>query len=137
MTLAELIASEPLNAGRTDQQVLDWCNEFVNDWQDVSWLDLSMWITTNDLRGTIITRTKDADAAVATAAQHIVDCITAGQPLAMTDSRVRATLNKALPVGTVRDALVTLATKQIPRWEAAGVPRGEVTINHVAEARNA
>jgi hypothetical protein len=30
MTLKELIDSEPLNAARTDQEVLDWLNESVN-----------------------------------------------------------------------------------------------------------
>lgn len=30
MTLKELIDSEPANAGRTDQQVLDWLNETVS-----------------------------------------------------------------------------------------------------------
>lgn len=134
MTLAELVATEPLNASRTDQQVLDWCNELVADWQDVSWLDLSMWVAGADLRPALNTAVSSGTDAQKTAAQHLLDCLAAGQPLYATDARVRSTISKAVS-GQVRTDLITLATTQVPRWSQAGVPAGEVTINHVAEAR--
>jgi len=142
ITLTELIASEPANAARSDAQVLAWLTASVDTFVDVSWLDLSMWIAENDLRKTIASRVGGTDAAVSTAAQHIVDCIAAGQPLAASDARVRTTIAKAMPAGAARNALLALATKSVKRWELSK----PITLNgrwlrdgpglsHVTEAR--
>lgn len=136
MTLAELIASEPANAGRTDAEVLAWLNGTVPVFRDVSWLDLSMWIAENDLRQVIASRVGDADAATSTAAQHIVDCIVAGQPLAASDFRVRTTIAKAMPAGAARDALLALATTQTTRWSTVMREMDDASkLYYIAEAR--
>jgi hypothetical protein len=45
MTLTELIDSEPLSAGRTDQQVMDWLNETVIVENPIDFIELWEWAT--------------------------------------------------------------------------------------------
>lgn len=116
MTLAELINSEPLNAARTDAEVLAWLNESVNTFMDVGWLDLCMWVAQHAYRPTLVTAASIGTDAQKTAAQHVLDCIAAGQPLSASDSRVRAVVASAIPAGQPRTDLLALATKTMTRW---------------------
>lgn len=118
MTLEELINSDRANAGRTDAERLAWLNEAVSVFVDVSWLDLGMWVAQHNLRPSLITAATatGGTAAIRTAAQHILDCIAAGQPLYASDERVREVIGTAMPAGDARDDLVAMATTLIPRW---------------------
>lgn len=142
MTLKDLIDSDPANSSRTDQQVLAWLTAEVNTWVDVSWLDLSMWIGGNDLRPTLVNKISSGTNAEKTAAQHLIDCLVAGQPLSSSDSRVRAVIAKAIPDSPVRDELLSMATASVQRWTLSApitlngrnLPDGP-GLSHVTEAR--
>ena len=133
MTLAELIASDVENATRTDAEVLTWLNAAVTSHIDISWLDLSMWMATYDLRPSLIASATTGTDQLRTAAQHLLDCITAGQPLYASDARVRTTISAAIPAGTARTALVDMGRTQKARWADAGI--GEVTLGQIEALR--
>lgn len=122
-TLAEVIALEPLNAQRTDAQVLSWILEPVSSFKDISWLDLSMWVSDYDLRPTLVASASTGTASRATGAQFILDTIASGQPLYTSDARVRGVVSKAIAPGTARDALIAMAATTVPRHEKHELPR--------------
>lgn len=132
--LRALIDTEPLNAARTDDQVLAWLQEATSTFVDVSWLDLCMWVATQGYRPTLAAAATSGNTdQVKTAAQHVLDCIAAGQPLFASDSRVRNAIAAAIPAGTARTALLALATASVTRAAAAGFPN--VNFGDVQSAR--
>ena len=116
MTLAELIATMPNEGAASDAEVLAWLDGDVTVYVDVNWLDLSMWVAGNGYRPTLIAAAASGTDARKTAAQHILDCISAGQPLYASDARVRTALAAAIPAGAARDALLALASETKSRW---------------------
>ena len=134
MTLAELIASDAQNATRTNDEVLAWLSALTETVHlDISWLDLSMWMQQHDMRPSLITSATTGTDRQRTAAQHLLDCIAAGQPLYSSDSRVRATISAAIPAGAARTALVDMGRQTLPRCTRAGYP--SVTLADVMEVR--
>lgn len=135
MTLKELIDSEAANATRTDAEVLAWLNESVTAYVDIAWLDLGMWVAKHNLRPSLITAATatGGTAALRTAAQHILDCIAAGQPLYASDERVREVIGTAMPAGAARDDLVAMATTQKTRWAASEI--SDPTLGHIEALR--
>jgi len=132
--LKALIDSEPLNAGRTDAEVLSWLGESVSVFVDVPWLDVAMWLVAQGIdRATLTTQATSGSAANKTAAQYIIDVITAGQPLQATDQRVRDTIAASGLTTGQKQALLALATEQRPRYSTAGW--SGVSLQIVATAR--
>jgi len=118
----------------SDADVLAWLLEPVTTYDDVSWLDLSMWMTAYNLRPAITTASQSgATDAIKTAAQHLLDCITAGQPLHASDIRVRAVISSAIPAGAARNALIDMSMRSVPRYRAAGLY--QVLLGDVRTAR--
>jgi hypothetical protein len=123
VTLTALIATMPGEATATDADVLAWLHETVPGWQDVPWLEFAVWLHTQGLTRAALTTAATTGGTVATqtAAQHLLDCLTAGQPLSASDSRVRAIVNASgLPAGA-KTALIALATTTAVRWSLSGV----------------
>lgn len=119
MTLAELIDSEPANAGRTDQAVLDWLDEVMTSWQDVSWLELTVWLHESGITRADLSTAAAGTGATATAAQHIIDCVAAGQVLSASDSRIRSLINASSLSGAAKASLTAAAQTSSPRWASA------------------
>ena len=135
MTLAELIASDAENATRTDAEVLTWLNTLITAFVDVDWLELTVWLHTSGITRTALAAAASSGgtAATQTAAQHILDCVTAGQPLSASDERVRNLVQASSLAGAAKSALTALATRQKARWDAAGI--GEVTLGQIEALR--
>ena len=120
MTLRTYLdANRPAWRDDTDADVLAWLLADVTVYVDVSWLDLSMWVAQYNLRPALKAAATSGTDAQQTAAQHILDCIAAGQPLYGSDSRVRTAIASAIPAGAARAALIAMATSSAPRWHAA------------------
>lgn len=120
-TLKVLIDAEPTNAARSDAEVLGWLQESVGTWQDIPWLDVAMWLVAQGIdRATLTTQATTGTAANKTAAQYVLDVITAGQPLQATDQRVRDTITASGLTAPQKAALVALATISAPRYRTAG-----------------
>ena len=66
MSLKELIDSEPLNAARTDQQVLDWLNETVTVKKGITYQDLIVWASENQIGKKIKEAIADEEATPGT-----------------------------------------------------------------------
>lgn len=143
MTLAELIASEAANATKTDSQVLEWLQELIAVREPINSRRLLRWGGADGR----LTKLREAAASHASESiRSVADAalLTVTRPdteLDLADAR-HETLVDALIAGGVLTAddkteLVTMATGAAPRWQVAGVKAGEVTLNHVSEARNA
>lgn len=130
-----LDTNRPTWREESDADVLAWLEESVTTYVDISWLDLSMWVAKHNLRPSLISAAASTGgtAALRTAAQHILDCITADQPLYASDERVRTVIGTAMPDGAARDDLVAMATTQVPRYRLAGL--SQVLIGDIGVAR--
>lgn len=119
----------------SDADVLAWLEESVTTYVDISWLDLGMWVAKHNLRPSLVTAATatGGTAALRTTAQHILDCITAGQSLYASDERVRTVIGTAMPDGPAREDLVAMATTQMPRYRLAGL--SQVLIGDIGVAR--
>lgn len=135
MTLSELIATMPDEATATDAEVLAWLVEDVDTWQDIPWLDLTVWTHTSGITRSTLTTAAGGTGATATAAQHVLDCIVAGQPLSASDQRVRDLIAASSLSSAQKNALTALATVQVPRWNFGAIDEYS-KLAHIAEARN-
>lgn len=117
MILEELIDSAPANAGRTDQEVLDWLDETVSQWVDIPWLEFQIWRHAEGVTNAMLeTVAAGVDSTRATAAQYMLDVVSAGQPFSASDPRVRTLIvDAALPAGMMA-SLQALAQVSVPRW---------------------
>ena len=115
MTLAELLATEPYDV-MTDADAAAAINAAtVSVWQDVPWLELGLWAHAQLLtRAALETAATSGTDANRTAAQHVLDCLNAGQPLSARDSRIRDLVAASSLSGPAKQALVTLATTTAP-----------------------
>lgn len=118
MTLAELIATMPGESTATDAEVLTWLQTAVDTWQDIPWLELTIWTHTSGVDRPTLETAASSGATVEdrTAAQHVIDCINAGQPLSASKQQVRDIIGASSLSGTAKTALTALATTQAPRW---------------------
>ena len=136
-TLRELIDSEPANAGRTDAEVLAWLLEPVTLYVDIEWIDLVLWPHANGLtRAVMQSAATSGTTANQTAAQHLLDCINAGQPLAASRADIRALIIASSLPTSAKNALAALATSSAERWRTGGIAGiSEMTLGKVEAAR--
>lgn len=121
--LRTLLLEAPEAIRTNARQLLTWATQDTARFEDVPWRDLVIWVAEYDLRPGLQQLLTTGDDARKTAVQFILDCITAGQALPLSDSRVLTIVGKALPSGPARDALVALARKSVPRWQEAGIDK--------------
>ena len=121
----------------TNADVFAWLTQSVNTWQDVSWLELQIWMHEQGLTRAILdTAATTGSTANRTAARYLLDTITAGVPLYATDARVRTLLAASSLSAAMINALTARATIQLPRWRAEGVTDvGEMTLGKVEAVR--
>ena len=137
-TLKELIDSEPLNAARTDQEVLDWCNELQTIWIDVPWLEYAIWLSGIDGVGRLEDNKDHATLAVRSACQMGLAVLNGGQPLSLTRSEVRTGMNKLVTdvfTAAERDTLLAVGQKQVNRLVEAGVNTKNFGIGRIGVVR--
>ena len=134
--LKALIATEPLNAGRTDEEVLAWCNEPVTVSKDITFNDLTIWganLTNARFKIWQEMRAMEADTSTLNNGQKgsvlaLSDLFNAGggsgvgSDFAFAKNEMRQIVN-AIDGGVVisnpdRAALLQLAEKQVTRPEA-------------------
>lgn len=133
-SLRALIDGEAQNAGRTDLEVLVWLHESVQRWIDVPWLEIQMWLTAQGItRADLITAAGAGTPANRTAAQYILDTISAGMPLYASDERVRSVVAASALSTGAKNALVALAQQMVPRYTLAW--SSEPGLGDVANAR--
>jgi len=121
MTLKELIDSEPANAGRTDQEVLDWLFETQSVFVDVPWASYAKWMAKNGLASAFEDEAANGNGAAKAGAQFALMVVNAGQDLPASDSDVRSALAATSTVsGSVQAELVAMAQEDQPRWQASG-----------------
>lgn len=125
MTLKELIDSEPLNAGRTDQQVLDWLKESVTVETEINYIDFVVWASQNQ----IFKKTAD-EIAAATATAGVMNDLFAvdamlksggNWSLDLSRQDVRSIFNNLSGSGKPysapnRTALFALSDTSVERW---------------------
>lgn len=142
MTLSDLLATHPdWPDALTDAQALAWLEESVPVVGAIGSRTLLRWGAAEAR----LARLRDAASNHATAAVRALAeaaLLTVSRPdteLDMGDPAHVALVDTLVAGGVLTapdiDGLVALATVQMPRWQAGGVPRGEVTVNHIAEAR--
>ncbi|MBX9607274.1 MAG: hypothetical protein K2Y51_13700 [Gammaproteobacteria bacterium] len=130
MTLKELIDSEPANAKRTDDEVLTWACEDVDKLVPLDSRKLLRW----GGAGGRLARLEDAAAntelpvevrAVARAAVLVVS--REDTTLELDDPNHEALVDALVLAGVLTAAdkseLIAMATKRVPRYEAAGLNR--------------
>lgn len=148
MTLKELIDSEPLNAGRTDQQVLDWLEENITQAEPISYTDLVVWASENQVFHRTRVPVAEVHAGTSTlsnAAQNDLMALDvllkSGGNLDLTRQDVRSLFNTitgaGLPLAPAhRAALFAKSDRSVARWDF-GTPHQPSRLALVAEARNA
>ena len=126
MTLKELIDSEPLNAGRTDQEVLDWLNESVS--RDKTSLSGDELFNAADTTEQNALTSAERSEWLALCGRDSIDPFGAA--------------NVALVVqlfgnpSATRTALLALRVEQVDRVTAAGVSRKNLGLSLVNKVRN-
>jgi hypothetical protein len=134
MDLKTLIDSEPANAGRTDQEVLDWLNETESVWVDVSWASYAKWMAKNALSSDFEDEATNGTGAAKAGAQFALMIVNAGQDLPASDADVRSAMVAITAVsGAAETELVALTQEDQPRWQANGISRPK--FGHVQLAR--
>lgn len=118
--IAYLDANRPNWRTEPLQDVVAWTHETVSVWVDIPWLDFQMWVASFDLRPTITGLISTGTAAQKTAAQYFLDVLMSGQVVSASDARVRAVVDKALPNGAARTALLELASNPVEHWAVMG-----------------
>jgi len=141
MDLKTLIDSEPANATRTDQQVLDWLLAPVTVQRDATNGDVLTWAAGNDM----IKRLRDYAAGASAAERGLANAalvrIDAGLGLSLTDAKVQSLLSNMVALGMMTqveaDDLNAQAQEQAPRWQAQPLSdvRHEPTVHEVGVAR--
>lgn len=121
MTLADLIASDPDNAARSDAEVLAWLRELVQDFVNVDWQTFYEWRHVEGITSTQLQTAAAGTGATATAAQYFLDLTAAGQELATSRPAVRTLIMESDLPAAKRATLQALATVSVPRWRQAGV----------------
>jgi len=126
-TLKELIDSEPANTSRTNQEVLDWCNELQAIWIDIPSLEFRIWLDSVDGMDKLTVTSIDAGATqeVRSAAILALSIVDSGEPLSFTRSEVRASVAKLAGTGkpfttTESALLLALGQEQVNRLVVAG-----------------
>lgn len=129
--LKTLIDSEPLNAARSDADVLAWLNETQTVQGDVSWTDYMLWLS--ETSGVVKLRTAAASGsadAIKNAGELALIVAQSGQPLFVSRADVRASLAPLISGGVFsageRDSLLAKGALTPTRWEVAGLPIGNL-----------
>lgn len=140
MDLKQLIASEPGNASKSDAQVLSWLKDSITVWADVEWREFLIWLHQSGITRSTLSTTAAGTGATATAAQHFIDVINAGNPLGASDSRVRQLVQDSSLSVPLKNSLAALAQRSVPRWSqiTTGVtgPMDDASwLYHIALAR--
>jgi hypothetical protein len=136
--LKAFIDTDAANDAKTDADVLTWLLESVTGFIDVNWLELGIVLNEQDIdRATLNTAATAVDPETATAAQHLLDCVNAGQALSTSDVRIRNMMNAAVNMpAALRTALITAASVSVARWTTATPNlRTEPTLDYVVIAR--
>lgn len=144
MTLAELIASEPANAGRTDAEVLAWLSESITVQGRVSHSDVMKWGATGP-RLKLATAAADTQlpASLRAASLTALDLLQDGTTTFDTADAGNVGLLGALVDGAVlstsdRSTLMTLGASEVTRWSTVMPGMDEPSmLYHIGRARNA
>jgi len=149
--LKDLIDTEPLNEGRTDQEVLDWLQEDVTVQRDVTYQDLIVWASEEQ----IAKKTKEGIAAEEATpgtwtASVYNDLLTldillkSGGDLALSRSDLRGMINNLCGSGKPysgpnKAALFAFSNEDIPRWQAELITEtvSEYSGVHLGDIQNA
>ncbi len=139
--LKTLIDSDPANAGKTDAEVLTWVldTDPSPPFNDVEWRDYLVWLGEVDGLEKLEAAIADGGATQATKAGARLALVIAnsGEPLLLSDSRVRSLLAKVVPsvfTAAERNTLLAASQGTPTRWEVAGLGRAPVE-SHIAVAR--
>lgn len=125
--LKDKIDEEPLNAGRTDQQVLDWLNESETRILalDVEFIDFEEWTASQKLYSEIHGDAETTPFNDNSSCARMMDLVLErGTDLQSSKQSVIDTLDDGTGGGNVmnaaqRAALDALIFPQVPRWENA------------------
>lgn len=133
-----LDANRPSWRAEPIADLVTWSRMTTIVYLDIPWLDVQMWCGEFDLRPTIAGLVSTGTAAQKTAAQYVLDVLTSGQELAASDLRVRAVIDKALPAGAARTALLALSQRTVSHWQAMGLhdTGDDGRVYHLLRARN-
>ncbi len=139
--LKTLIDSEPLNAAKTDAEVLTWLNEDVTSYADVPWLDYAIWLSGNGGVSKMQNEVNNASQEIANGCQLGLAILNAGQPLSLSRTEVRTDLGVLVGAGKPfttdeRDALLAVSAEAKARWLTVMRNMDDVSkLHHIAEVR--
>lgn len=122
MTLSELIASEPANASRTDEEILAWLQEPSGYFEEAVMNARSLMARVGAVRAARILDALEAAASLNSAVKWSISFLTAGDGIDLGHPETRAQIQALAGAGVLtaedRDLLLGLP-RSIARWELA------------------
>jgi len=142
--LKALIDTEPLNAARTDQEVLDWLNESVTVQTDIDYNTWMVWASEEGIARKIKAAIADEETTPGTWTAPVYNdvltvnaLIQSGGDISLSRDDVRtivATISGAgLPLTPAnKNALLAKSDELQPRWQADGQTKPSLQVVNIA-----